>query len=235
MTTQTPAVPAVFSFANAHKVRVVVINGDPWFVATDVCAALEIGNVSQALTRLDDDEKQTYDSATLISNEGTSVNNLLNIINESGMYSLVLGCRKPSAKAFKKWVTSEVLPSIRKTGRYVHPNAPQPHEVAEEYITSSQYFELKTLVYRVSCLFHRERSAANAIWAMLRRELRAVNAAQIAITRFDDAKRLIADAEKFATEYHDQAVAAENRLFKSRFRALPSDLDCGDAQHMLPI
>jgi prophage antirepressor-like protein len=91
--------------------------GNPWFVASDICAVLEIGNTSQALTRLDDDERMT-----LTSNEGHSGQKggarSWNIISESGLYSLIFTSRKPEAKSFRKWVTSEVLPSIRKTGKY---------------------------------------------------------------------------------------------------------------------
>ncbi len=75
--------------------------GEPWFVAADVCSALSIGNVSQALSRLDADEK------TLISNEGAAAGGpqSLNLINEPGLYTLVLGSRKPEARRFKRWVT----------------------------------------------------------------------------------------------------------------------------------
>ncbi len=93
-----------------NTVRVVVDNlGEPWFVAVDVCEALDVRNVSQAVGRLDDDERSMFN----IGRQGDAV-----IINESGLYSLILGSRKPEAKKFKKWVTSEVLPSIRKTGSY---------------------------------------------------------------------------------------------------------------------
>lgn len=88
-------------------------NGDPWFVASDVCAAIDLGNVTQSIKRLDDDEQ------ALISNEGIHRGaGQVNVINESGLYSLILGSRKPEAKLFKKWVTNEVLPSIRKTGAF---------------------------------------------------------------------------------------------------------------------
>jgi prophage antirepressor-like protein len=91
--------------------------GEPWFVAADVCSTLGIGNVSQALSRLDADEK------TLISNEGAPAGGpqSLNLINEPGLYTLVLGSRKPEAKRFKRWVTHEVLPAIRRTGSYTVP------------------------------------------------------------------------------------------------------------------
>ena len=101
-----------FAF-NSQQVRIVSINNEPWFVATDVCEILEIRNVSQAINRLDDDEKDT-----IILNEGNRGNPNAAIISESGLYSLTLGSRKPQAKEFKRWVTREILPTIRKTGKY---------------------------------------------------------------------------------------------------------------------
>lgn len=104
---------SVFNF-ESNEVRVVLVNGEPWFVAKDTCDILGISNVSQALSRLDDDER-----STIILNEGINAGNPnTNIISESGMYGLVLSSRKPEAKPFRKWITSEVLPSIRKTGSY---------------------------------------------------------------------------------------------------------------------
>ena len=89
-------------------------NGEPWFVAKDVCDVLELSNVGQALARLDDDEKS---SITL--NDGTPGNPNKAIVSESGLYALVLASRKPEAHEFKRWVTHEVLPQIRKTGGYI--------------------------------------------------------------------------------------------------------------------
>lgn len=98
-----------------RAVRVIMIDDEPWFVAADLCAVLSLPNVSQAVSRLDDDE------ATLISNEGGGN---INIVSESGMYSLVLGSRKPEARRFKKWITSQLLPTLRRTGRYILHDAP---------------------------------------------------------------------------------------------------------------
>lgn len=102
------------SFENAEfgEVRTVAIDDEPWFVAMDVCKALEIGNSRQALVRLDDDEKGVISTDTL---GGVQA---LNVVNEPGLYTLVLGSRKPEAKAFKRWITHEVIPSIRKHGAY---------------------------------------------------------------------------------------------------------------------
>ena len=89
--------------------HVIERDGEPWFVAADVCKALEIGNPSQAIARLEDDEKMN----TLISNEGAaSGTSSMAFVNEPGLYSLVLGSRKPEAKVFKRWVTSEILPYV---------------------------------------------------------------------------------------------------------------------------
>lgn len=98
-----------------RAVRVIMIDDEPWFVAADLCAVLSLPNVSQAVSRLDDDE------ATLISNESGGN---INIVSESGMYSLVLGSRKPEARRFKKWITSQLLPTLRRTGRYILHDAP---------------------------------------------------------------------------------------------------------------
>lgn len=101
----------VFNFGD-YQVRTVIKEGEPWFVAKDVCSVLEVSNTSEAVSRLDDDEKGIDSIQT---NGGQQK---LTIINESGLYSIILTSRKPEAKAFKKWVTSEVLPSIRKRGMF---------------------------------------------------------------------------------------------------------------------
>ena len=83
----------------------------PWFVAKDACKCLDLGNPSQAIARLEDDERW------LISNEALRANGETAVVSEPGLYSLVLGSRKPEAKAFKRWVNYEALQSICKTGR----------------------------------------------------------------------------------------------------------------------
>ena len=107
----------VFQNEQFGQVRTIVKDGEPWFIAADVCRALEVGNPTQALSRLDEDEKDI----TLISNEGNRGNPNMTIVNEPGLYALVLGSRKPEAKAFKRWITHEVIPSIRKHGAYLTP------------------------------------------------------------------------------------------------------------------
>jgi anti-repressor protein len=102
-----------FTIRKQIHVRTVSINQEPWFVVKDVCDILEINNVSDALNRLEDDE---VDLTEVI--DGLGRKQYTNITNESGLYNLVLGSRKPEAKNFKRWITHEVLPSIRKHGMY---------------------------------------------------------------------------------------------------------------------
>lgn len=112
------------------QVHTVVKDGEPWFVAADVCKALELDQVTRAISRLDEDERST----TLISSNpsfGGTKDTEMNIVNEAGLYALVLGSRKPEAKAFKRWITHEVLPCIRETGLY-----------AAETVTSDMMFQL---------------------------------------------------------------------------------------------
>ena len=102
------------------KIRVIMRLGDPWFVAKDACDCLAIADVSQACKNLDDDEKQVVARSPELSLlfRGSSNAPTMTLISESGLYTLIMRSNKPEAKAFRKWVTSEVLPSIRKTGGY---------------------------------------------------------------------------------------------------------------------
>ena len=101
-----------FNFKD-NQVRTVLIDGEPWFVAADVCAALTIASYRDAISSLDEDDRDAVGITDAIGRiQETSV------VNESGLYNLIFRSRKPEAKAFKKWVTSEVLPSIRKSGSY---------------------------------------------------------------------------------------------------------------------
>lgn len=104
----------IFNFQN-NNVRVVNVNDEPWFVAKDVAEILGYSETEKMTRRLDDDEKTTLPFRGTGSNYQTNIT----VINESGLYNAVLGSNKPEAKAFKKWVTSEVLPAIRRNGGYI--------------------------------------------------------------------------------------------------------------------
>lgn len=102
-----------YDFKNNEIRTVTHDDGSVWFVAKDITDSLGMSNGREAVRKLDDDEKNA-----VILNDGSGKPNNFTILNESGMYSLILQSRKPEAKDFKKWVTNEVLPSIRKTGSY---------------------------------------------------------------------------------------------------------------------
>lgn len=104
--------PFVFP-TTGQPVRAVDVDGEPWFIAADVCAALDITNVGNALARLDDDEK-----SSIRLTDGTPGNPNRGIVNEAGLYALILRSDKPEAKAFKRWITHDVLPTLRRTGSY---------------------------------------------------------------------------------------------------------------------
>ena len=129
---------------NAMPVRVVQVSGEPWFVAADVLAVLDLDR--KALERLDDDEKGVSSIHTLGGEQQMS------IINESGLYSLVLGSRKPEAKPFKKWVTAEVLPSIRKTGVYALGQSAIPQTYAQALRAHADAVEAKELAQKALAL-----------------------------------------------------------------------------------
>lgn len=117
----------VFNNNDFGELRTIEKDGEIWFVAKDVCDALELTNPTMALGRLEDDERAKFN----LGRQGNA-----NIVNEYGLYSLVLASRKPEAKTFKRWVTHDVLPSIRKTGQYS--NLPQDYLSALKALVASE-------------------------------------------------------------------------------------------------
>lgn len=117
---------ATFKFQSNQLRTIKGADGEPWFVLADVCAVLGIGNSSDVSRRLDDDEKGVDKIDTLGGSQEVTV------ISESGLYAVILRSNKPEAKPFRRWVTGEVLPAIRKTGAYHAPNADLSAIVAAE-------------------------------------------------------------------------------------------------------
>lgn len=114
----------IFSNPEFGPVRALTISGEPWAVGKDVAAALGYSNTRDAVARHIDDEDKGASCFTTPSGEQT-----MTIINESGLYSLILSSKLPGAKRFKRWITSEVLPALRKTGRYELPQATPTQEL----------------------------------------------------------------------------------------------------------
>lgn len=135
MTAQKKPTPdAVFKFESASPVRMFNIDGNPWFAASDVCKALGLTNSRMSLKALDDDEKGVSSTYTVKGSQNVSV------INESGLYTLILRCRDAVTPGtipyrFRKWVTGEVLPQIRRTGRYVREEL-SPADKAQKVVAS---------------------------------------------------------------------------------------------------
>lgn len=102
----------IFENEEFGKIRTLEINNEPWFVASDICKSLDLINPTMAISRLDEDEKTKL-------NLGLS-GGATNCVNEYGLYNLIIASRKKEAKAFKRWITHDVIPAIRKTGGYVY-------------------------------------------------------------------------------------------------------------------
>jgi prophage antirepressor-like protein len=152
-----------------NLVRTISREGLPWFIGKDVCRALDIGNTSQAMERLDPDEKGITTNDTL-GGEQTVI-----IVSEAGVYRLIFTSRKPSAERFKRWLAHEVLPALRKTGRFAMEGALQ-HEANPYDITSEAIPVLQTklaMVREARHLFGHER--ARQLWSQLKLAEVAIN------------------------------------------------------------
>lgn len=126
---------AIFDNPEFGSIRVFMRDGEPWFVATDLCAVLQHSNNREAVSRLDDDEKITVNNPD--GNPRAGIPLTFTLVSEAGMYELILTSRLPKAKEFKRWVKHDVLPAIRKTGSYsmqpVLPNFSNPAEAARAW------------------------------------------------------------------------------------------------------
>lgn len=129
----------IFKNPDFGEIRTLSLNGEPWFVAADVCKALGIANSRDAVSRLDGDEK----GVALTDTPGGAQDVVT--VNEPGLYTLVLSSRKPEAKTFKRWVTHEVIPAIRKNGGYI---AGQESMTPEELMAKALTVAQRTLAER---------------------------------------------------------------------------------------
>lgn len=129
----------VFETSEFGQVRTMLIDGDPWFVGKDVAKCLGYAKPENAIANHVDNEDKT---TTLIQGTGSNYKSNAVCINESGLYSLIMSSKLPSAKSFKRWVTSEVLPAIRKTGSYNMPNFNNPIEAARAWADAQEAKQL---------------------------------------------------------------------------------------------
>ncbi|WP_228705043.1 BRO-N domain-containing protein [Klebsiella michiganensis] len=185
---------SVFSFQENHPVRVVLVNGEPWFVAKDICDALKLVNSRKALSSLDDDEKNTV---TL--SDGNRGNPNMSIISESGLYTLILRCRDAvkqgtTAWRFRKWVTNEVLPAIRKSGEYSYVE-PAPKSAGEP-LDWRQKEELRGLINDIAQSFRYHNAWKSGVWLALRRACRNPSPNPITV---DDLPAITAELRRILT------------------------------------
>ena len=160
---------STFTF-ETNSIRTFAINDDPWFVAKDICDALNISNARDAIAKLDDDEKMTVgltdtfrnNTVGLTDSIGNQVQSI-NLVSESGMYTLILRCRDAVKKGsvphrFRKWVTAEVLPQIRRTGKYAI-QLPEPDPIINIELTLNEW---RTLI-NVWTLFTRYEESVSCL------------------------------------------------------------------------
>ena len=130
--------------ADDRSIRTVMLESEPYFVAKDVCTILGISNHNDAVGRLDDDERRGSVVPT------PSGEQMITLVNESGLYHLIFQSRKPKARAFRKWVTSEVLPELRRTGRYemneLQKSKPSKHYISRGELINAEILNLLWLI-----------------------------------------------------------------------------------------
>ncbi|MKM01634.1 hypothetical protein D6S11_17460 [Salmonella enterica subsp. enterica] len=187
---------AVFSFQESHPVRVVMVDGNPWFVAADVCNAIGIINHRDAVGKLDEDEKGVGSTDTPGGKQEVT------IINESGLYTLILRCRDAvkqgtTAWRFRKWVTNEVLPAIRKNGEYSYVE-PAPKCAAEPLDWRIEN-EIREIVTDIAQCFRYKQKWMNGIRRALRRACRTPAPAPLTVGDLPaiiaELRRILAAAE----------------------------------------
>lgn len=211
--TNSASAPIAFSFDQSFDVRVIMIDDEPWFVASDVCDALGIDPT--AIRKLDDDEKGLHSMQTPGGMQEVSV------INESGLYTLILRCRDATKAGtlphkFRKWVTAEVLPSIRKTGRFQIVAEPAP---VLETINRAQMGQLSHLVQIVGLNFHLDASASHAAYAQLRKTFGLKNSiANLPTLYYDQAVQVLTELEKLCFGFKGIVLDMERKFFRQVIR-----------------
>ncbi|MBZ9665739.1 hypothetical protein H3221_013360 [Pseudomonas sp. LMG 31766] len=180
----------VFQFKQQQDVRAVMIDGEPWFYAMDVCSAVGLSDTNKALLGLDDDEKREHEQYS-----GSGRKPLL--INESGLYSLILRSRKPEAKAFKKWVTAEVLPAIRKYGMYLHAPAMRPA------LTKEQWRQIDMKIHMMTASWAFGNHSKNWIYNHMRVAFQVARFEDVPADQFDVVMQMINSKYSACSDFTD--------------------------------
>lgn len=179
---------------NGHPVRIITIDGEPWFAVADVCDVLGYVNSRDALAKhcraegvVKRDTPMESDVAKRDTTSTARKNQTLTFINEGNLYRLIIKSRKPEAEKFESWVCDEVLPSIRKTGSYT--TSPMPP--APITINASQYRELDRMVDIIAGSLVATPTARTIIWNAVRFETNIENINKLPVSKFEQAKAIL--------------------------------------------
>lgn len=206
---------STFTFHQDHNVRVQMINGEPYFCLPDVCSVLSVDRTSRLLRDLD--EKGLADCHTLTSGG----NQRIKYVNEPNLYRVIFRSNKPEARQFQDWVFNEVLPSIRKTGKYQVPT--QQEKPKPEYLTGNDMNNLKHLVWLCSTLTVKETAMSNAIWYCFRQSTNTPSPEQFKVA---DLPKLAKEFEwifNILKKYRKICIEKEREMIKSLLKAKNAD------------
>ena len=208
------SVPTIFNFSPSFSVRIVTRDGEPWFVAKDIAEALDyVWGANKTIGHVPE-EWRGVESVPTPSGEQEML-----ILSEPGVYFFLGRSDKPKSLPFQKWLAGEVLPAIRKTGRYI---APQAAEVAVETISAEQYETLARKVWLIGGAFHMEKSAQWWAWKSIR-ALSGVGAKELPASLYDDALQILAYQDKSAMAFKSRIIEAEELFMRGRLKALSDD------------
>lgn len=221
-TARNPSAVSVFNFQSS-PIRTVLRDGQPWFVASDICKALGYANPSKAVADHLDDDERSHEQL-----DRSRMGSKAVVINESGLYALVLRSRKPEARKFAKWVTAEVLPAIRKTGSYALPVAaskPAPKALPNG-LSIDQRDVIKSLVRsRVLELPHEKQAkAAIMLWSSLKSKF-GCSYKEIQPAQFTEAVSLVARAVLEGELMPREAAADTSMLPEAQAREIKDRLN----------
>lgn len=213
--TPSPSAPAIFAFVS-HSIRVVFINGDPWFVLRDLLDAMESKtSTNNAIESIKQGLGEGYSNGIPLETSGGIQE--ITIVAEAGATYLVSRSNTDTGRRLNRFLHAEVLPAIRKTGRYETQNVP----LAEETLSQAQYHDLKRRVGVIGSHFHYSQVAPWNAWSFLRRSMGVASAHQIPASRYEEARRILDDLNQAAFAFKGQVMECERRFFKRRFGAVP--------------
>ncbi|WP_425058406.1 hypothetical protein SCACP_30560 [Sporomusa carbonis] len=204
------ALEKVFEY-QGQPVRTIMKDGAVWFIAKDVCECLEIENARDAIQRLDEDEVDSTDIIDSLGRKQTA-----NIVNEPGLYNLVLGSRKPEAKQFKRWVTHDVLPAIRQTGVYAAPGTDVGALVAgQQKLMEMQQETLKILAALTARVETLERNAGSEEDMHVMKEIGREGRRKIFKVEKLGLRHIVDELLRNSMPYEDVAAAVREQTGKS--------------------